>query len=220
VVAGRSRLCPEGREVSINWEDAYASRYRILTSTDGTNYSPAAEVAGEQSWQTTAFAPREARYVRIVGVTRATAYGISFWDVRVAGPADAAVEKAAGRSATASSTERTGLEPAKAVDDSASTRWSSRFSDDQWWRVDLGRTRKVERVAINWEAAYASRYRILTSTDGTTYSLAAEVSIAKAGVQTSSFAPRDARYVRITGVTRATNYGISFWDVQVFGAPD
>ena len=52
------------------------------------------------------------------------------------------------------------------------------------------------------------------------YTLAADVSITKAGVQTTTFASRNARYVKIEGVTRATAYGISFWEVQVFGFAD
>jgi hypothetical protein len=155
-----------------------------------------------------------------VAVTRGTPWGISFWDVRVAGAVDAEVEKAAGRPATASSTEMAGFEPGKAVDGSSTTRWSASFTDNQWWRVDLGRTRKLERVSINWEAAYASRYRIMTSTDGMSYSLAADVSISSPGVRSTTFAPRDARYVRIEGVTRGTPWGMSFWEVQAFGAPD
>ena len=33
----------------------------------------------------------------------------------------------------------------------------------------------------------------------------------------TSFAAASARYVRVLGVTRATQWGISFWDAQVFG---
>ena len=136
------------------------------------------------------------------------------------GPAESATEKAAGRPTTASSTQKSGLESAKAVDGSATTRWSSNFTNNQWWQVDLGSIRQVDRVSINWEAAYASRYKILTSTDGMAYTLAADVTISKAGVHTTSFASRNARYVKIERVTRATAYGISFWDVQVFGFAD
>ena len=208
-------------KVSINWEAAYAPRYWVMTSEDGTTYSLAAEVTiTKAGWKTTAFLQRQARYVKVEGVNRATVYGISFWDLRVGGPAESGTEKAAGRPTTASSTERSGLESAKAVDGSATSRWSSNFTNNQWWRVDLGSIRQVDRVSINWEAAYASRYKILTSTDGMAYTLAADVSITKAGVQTTTFASRNARYVKIEGVTRATVYGISFWDVQVFGFAD
>ena len=210
-------------KVSINWEGAYASRYRILTSTDGTTYTLAADVTiGQQGWRTTAFSARQARYVKLEGVTRATPYGISFWDFRVAGAINNPVEKAAGHPATASSIEAAlpSATADKAVDGSSTTRWSSSVGDNRWWQVDLGRTRQVDKVTINWENAYASRYRIMTSTDGASYTQAADVSIPSAGIHTTTFASRDARYVRIEGVTRATPYGISFWEVQVFGVND
>ena len=41
---------------------------------------------------------------------------------------------------------------------------SSTFADGQWWEVDLGSTRQVDTVSVNWEAAYASQYRISVAT--------------------------------------------------------
>jgi N-acetylneuraminic acid mutarotase len=42
-----------------------------------------------------------------------------------------------------------------------------------------------------------------------------------AGLKSTSFTETDARYVRITGVTRAiSQYGISFWEARVYGSAD
>ena len=73
-----------------------------------------------------------------------------------------------------------------------------------WWQVDLGSAQSIDKVELNWEDAYASRYKILTSTDGTTFTEAADVSIASPGLKTTTFPARSARYVRVQGVTRAT----------------
>jgi hypothetical protein len=129
-------------------------------------------------------------------------------------------DKARNQPATASSSESTALAPAKAVDANSGTRWSSVFSDNQWWRVDLGAIRKVDKVSINWEVAYASRYLIETSTDGVAYTLAKDVSISKKGRVNTTFEARGARYLRIVGVKRATRWGISFYDVEVYGPSD
>ena len=75
-------------------------------------------------------------------------------------------------------------------------------------------------MKLNWESAYASHYRIQTSTDGTNFTEAATSTITRSGVKTTSFTARDARYVRILGVTRATPYGFSLWDASVFGPAD
>jgi hypothetical protein len=129
-------------------------------------------------------------------------------------------DKALNQPTSASSVEKAGLEANKANDGNSNTRWSSSFANNQWWQVDLGRIRKVDKVTLNWEAAYASSYRIQTSTNGTTFTQAASVSLTSPGVKTTTFTARDARYVRILGVTRATPYGFSFWDASVFGAAD
>ena len=206
-------------QVRINWEAAYASSYRLSTSTDGTNFTTAADVAISQAGvQATPFTLRGARYVRITGTTRAIAAGISFWDFNVYGPADTTTgDKALNALATASSSYSADFAPAYGNDGNSGTRWSSAFTDNQWWQVDLGSVRQVDQVRINWEAAYASSYRLSTSTDGTNFTTAADVAISQAGVQATPFTLRGARYVRITGTTRAIAAGISFWDFNVYG---
>ena len=298
--------------VEINWEGAYASRYRILTSTDGTTFSLAAsEQIVAAGLRTTTFSPREARYVRLEADQRATSFGVSFFDFRVFGfsapppqdtsPPDTAItsgptgtttstsasfqfnatepgstfqcrldngtwsdctspkdhtnlttgnhtfevratdpagntdqtpatrtwtinppaqpsgDLALNRPVSASSVQREEFPAGAANDGDSTTRWSSGWLDGQWWQVDLGGSPTIDRVEINWEGAYASRYRILTSTDGTTFSLAASEQIVAAGLRTTTFSPREARYVRLEADQRATSFGVSFFDFRVFG---
>jgi len=129
-------------------------------------------------------------------------------------------DMAAQRSATASSSESAARGPSRANDIDSATRWSSAYLDSQWWQVDLGSVRTIGAVEINWEAAYASRYRILTSTDGAGFTQAADVSLTSARLERTTFAARSARHVRVQGVTRATAWGISFWDARVLGPAD
>jgi N-acetylneuraminic acid mutarotase len=132
------------------------------------------------------------------------------------------LEKAAGRPATSSSIKGVGYEPDKALDRLGSTRWSSKFgADGQWWQVDLGASRKVDRVSLDWFTSYATHYTISTSTDGSTWSQAADVTNNAAGTKDTTFAARDARYVRVTGLSRSiAQYGISFAEARVFGPDD
>jgi LmbE family N-acetylglucosaminyl deacetylase len=124
---------------------------------------------------------------------------------------------ALNHTASASSVEEGGFEAAKANDGNPATRWISAYSDDQWWQVDLGGIRPVNEVRIDWAAAYGSQYRIETSIDGNTFTTAAEVTDTGAGLKTTTFAARGARYVRVQGVTRGTQWGYSFWTAEVFG---
>ena len=145
-------------------------------------------------------------------------------------PAQATGEdKALGRPATASSFQATTRvppscvpwQPAKANDGRSDTRWGSAFLDDQYWQDDLGGPRAVDTVHVNWEVSYASRYRISTSLDGASFSPAATVSISRPGLEVTTFAPRLARYVRVTGIARSDRAkGISIWDARVYGPPD
>ncbi|MGA5097167.1 discoidin domain-containing protein [Streptomyces lavendulocolor] len=124
-----------------------------------------------------------------------------------------------GRPATASSQENGGTPAAAAVDGNAGTRWSSGFSDPQWLQVDLGGPASVSQVVLRWEAAYAKAYRIEFSTDGTNWSTAHSTTTGAGGTETVPVTGT-ARYVRMHGVTRATGYGYSLWEFQVYGNGD
>ena len=124
---------------------------------------------------------------------------------------------ALNKTATSQSVEATGLEANKADDGNSGTRWSSAFADNQWWQVDLGSAQSVDTVKLNWESAYGSHYLIQTSTDGTNFTQAADVTNSGPGIKTTTFTARNARYVRVMGLTRGTQYGFSFWDAEVYG---
>jgi hypothetical protein len=127
---------------------------------------------------------------------------------------------ALNKAASASSTEdnRTDLRPGLANDGNSSTRWSSSYADGQWWEVDLGSVRQIDRVELTWETAYASRYRIRTRrSSGNSWSTVATVTNSSTGVRVHTFPARNTRYVRIQGDQRATRWGISLWDVRVYG---
>jgi beta-glucanase (GH16 family) len=138
--------------------------------------------------------------------------------VAVVGSADAAeVVVSQGKPATASSTEVAGAYlPGEAVDGNNGTRWASTWSASQWWQVDLGSPTAVTRIAINWEAAYATAFSIQFSTNGTSYTQAYATTTGTGGQQSITVSGT-ARYVRINLNTRAlAAYGYSFWEFQVF----
>jgi hypothetical protein len=122
-----------------------------------------------------------------------------------------------GKPATASSFENQGAFPAAAaVDGNTGTRWASAFADPQWLQVDLGASSAITRVELNWEAAYGKTFRIQTSLNGSTWADATPATAGAAGVQ-SVAVTATARYVRMYGTERATQYGYSLWEFKVFG---
>ena len=122
-----------------------------------------------------------------------------------------------GQPATASSTENGSYPASNAVDGNTGTRWSSAFSDPQWLRVDLGGTASVTQVVLQWEAAYAKSFQIQTSADGTNWTTIYSTTTGTGGTQTLNVTG-SGRYVRMYGTVRATQYGYSLWEFQVYGS--
>ncbi|HZG03053.1 MAG TPA: discoidin domain-containing protein [Streptomyces sp.] len=121
-----------------------------------------------------------------------------------------------GKNVTASSQENAGTPATAAVDGDPGTRWASAFSDPQWIRVDLGASANVSQVVLRWEAAYARAYRIEFSANGTDWSTAYSTTTGTGGTETLNVSG-SARHVRVYGTARATGYGYSLWEFQVYG---
>jgi hypothetical protein len=125
-----------------------------------------------------------------------------------------------GKPVATSTVESSSYAGAKAVDGSTTTRWASvEGADPQWLRIDLGQSAAIHRVLLNWEAAYAKKYRIEVSDDGTNFTAATTVDNGD-GKTDDLTLNAHGRYVRFVGVTRATSYGYSLWEMQVFGTTD
>ncbi|MFF3984940.1 discoidin domain-containing protein [Streptomyces sp. NPDC001601] len=121
-----------------------------------------------------------------------------------------------GKAATASSEENAGTAAGNAVDGNTGTRWSSGFTDDQWLQVDLGATAQVNQVVLNWETAYGKDYKVQISADGSNWTDLQSVTGGDGGTDTLTVSGQG-RYVRMLGVHRATQWGYSLWEFQVFG---
>src|SRR5262249_38439332 len=122
---------------------------------------------------------------------------------------------ALGKPTTASSTEQAGTPAADATDGNTGTRWSSAFSDPQWLQVDLGSTQSICQVVIQWETAYATAFQIQTSNDATNWTSIFSTTTGTGGTQTLNVTG-SGRYIRMNGTARATQYGYSIWEFQVF----
>jgi hypothetical protein len=68
---------------------------------------------------------------------------------------------------------------------------------------------------MHWEAAYAKDYQLQLSTDGVGWTTVRRVAGAEGGIEEQGV-DATARYVRVMGTRRATPYGYSLWELQVF----
>ncbi|MCE7004467.1 discoidin domain-containing protein [Kibdelosporangium philippinense] len=119
---------------------------------------------------------------------------------------------------TTSSIEDASFAGNYAVDGDAATRWASaEGSDPQWISVDLGGPAAITKVKLLWEAAYASEYKVQTSSDGTSWSDVKSVTGSDGTVDEVAGLSASGQYVRIYGTKRATPYGYSLFELEVYG---
>lgn len=97
------------------------------------------------------------------------------------------------------------------------TRWSSAYNDGEWLSVDLGNQAFICEVELLWEAAYASSYEVQISGDGTNWNTLHINSASDGGSDKIEITAAQARYLRVVGTTRATEWGISLWELTVKG---
>lgn len=122
------------------------------------------------------------------------------------------------KDAVASSSETSEWTPDKAIDQDPATRWSSGRSDNEWIYVDLGETYTINKVKLDWETAYGKGYEIQVSNDAKNWTTVYSTTTGDGGIDDIHFDPVKARYVRMQGTERATVYGYSLWEFQVFRA--
>jgi len=75
----------------------------------------------------------------------------------------------------------------------------------------------VNRVVLQWEAAYGRAFSIQTSNDGTTWTTIYSTTTGTGGTQDVAVSG-SGRYVRMYGTARATTYGYSLWEFGVYGS--
>lgn len=200
-------------------------------STDGGSVIEK-QTTGERTWDFNTdgaahygMVPDWIEDIRIVGgqevvddlFTGAESYLRTWGNAEQHGPG---VNLASGAAASASTSQwwnpAVSFAPGQAVDGDEGTRWASEWTDDQWLRIDLGSAKPVERVTLDWEAAYAKSYRVELSQDGRNWQTAWSTATGDGGLDTARFAPAQARYVRVHGLERGTKWGYSLQEVGVY----
>lgn len=146
------------------------------------------------------------------------------------GALPASVNLATGKSATSSYELNNNFQAAQAVDGNYTTRWGTNGSNQlDWIQLDLGSVQNIKNVRIYWQLACADDYEVQLSKDNITYTTVfhqTTVPVFKDGEPTSAADAQDhilsvefpARYVRIKANHHNTGYGISIWELEVYGS--
>jgi len=207
--------------VRLNWEAAFGRAYQIQTSPDNGTWTTVFTTTTGDGGVDDLTVTGSGRYLRVLGTQRGTQWGYSLFDLNVYGtpgtnPGSTLLSR--GRPVTVSSVEvGSGHVGANAVDGNTATRWGSAYADPQWISVDLGATRSINRVRLNWEAAFGRAYQIQTSPDNGAWTTVHSTTTSDGGVDDVAVTGTG-RYVRVLGTQRAlAPYGYSLWEFDVFG---
>jgi hypothetical protein len=104
------------------------------------------------------------------------------------------------------------------IDDNRwATEWEgANIDNDRWFLVDLQQSYVLDRITIYWEAAYATAYYIEASDDRQNWRKIYETAVGTGGTE-DLMVNGSGRYVRFKCLTRATQYGVSFFEFEVYG---
>jgi endoglucanase Acf2 len=129
----------------------------------------------------------------------------------------AEVDVAQGKQTKASSAENDGTGAENAVDGKSDTRWSSKWEDPQWFVVDLENTYEIYKIRINWEGAFGKAYKIQFSKNEVDWSTVYSKGNSDGGEDLIEVTG-EAKFVKFLGTERATDYGYSFFDFEVYAS--
>ncbi len=155
------------------------------------------------------------RYVRMYGGKRMTKWGYSLFEFQIypALPPNIAVNKKIFASSGVKS-----YAAGSAVDGNMGTRWGSEYSDPQWIYADMGAMYKINIIDIQWEYAYGKKYIVQKSDNAADWVDVCEIKDNNRTENRIYFdAPFTARYVRIYGKERGTDWGYSIWELKIYG---
>jgi beta-glucosidase len=106
----------------------------------------------------------------------------------------------------------------RAVDSSTTTNWESQYSDPQWIYVDLGASRTIHSIVLNWQNSAGKDYKLQVSDNTSNWNdVVTVIGNNTTGVITYSGLNATGRYVRMYGTARKTAYGYNMFDFQVWG---
>ena len=126
------------------------------------------------------------------------------------------VNLALNKYVTTSTIEKLGLDGFYAVDGNLTTRWSSQFYDPQWIVIDFGSVTTFNQIKLDWEAAYGKEYSIQISNDNANWTTLISQTKGFGGIEQYNVSASAARYLRIYGTKRGTQYGYSLYEIEIY----
>ena len=208
-------------QVVLSWSPAAgATSYNVQSSTtEGGPYTTIASPT-TTSYTNTGLMTNGTTYYYVISAT--DGINVSSNSLEVSATPGPHVNLALNQPVTASSYQASSpyCPAIYAVDGILTTRWASVWTNiPQWIYVDLGATYKITEVELYWEAAYATSFQIQVSSNAATWTPIYSTTTGPGGVQDLTGLSGTGRYVRMYATVRATQYGYSLWEFQIYGIP-
>ncbi len=99
------------------------------------------------------------------------------------------------------------------VNGSLKARWASKQNDPQWIWIDFGRLTKIEKVTIQWEAAYNKNFEIFHSHDNQNWNSAAKID-SKKKCEENLYLNLETHYIRINYAQINELWNYSIWEID------
>ncbi len=231
------------KRIDLLWENAYAKSYSINMSIDGKTWKEIYSTDSGTGGHEIILLEKEtaASFLMLNGIEKGTEWGYSLFELkvfsfkktekkipykdsiglaRIVWPEPLEVKKV-----TVSTTQPPFVEKdeffdkAFICDNNMETRWGSEHADPQWIQLDFGKEVKIKVIKLIWESAYAKEFELEISKNAREWEQIHSVkdkkddSIDEINLQEY----KTARYLRLIGKERGTEWGYSLWEIQVFG---
>ncbi len=200
--------------IKIDWGESAGLLYSIQVSQNGSSWDTVSVIddgAAEES-RTINFEPAQTKYIKVSCSQCAPDDYCVIKEITL-NPSQLLEEIQASASSFFGDDV-----PEFAIDGNLATRWDSEHEiDPSWIMLDFGQKLNLSKVKIRWERASAREYAIELSDDGIGWKSVAEVRNGREEeTRTISFPATEARYLRVFGKKRTTEWGYSIWEIEVF----
>ncbi len=111
------------------------------------------------------------------------------------------------------------LAAGNATDGSASSRWGSTEQNveyaNEWLQVDLLKEETLNKIVINWEAAYAREYNVQISTDNQNWNSVYTATNGQGGIVEIPVTNLKARYIKVNCTRKIATYQNNFYGYSI-----
>ncbi len=194
--------------VTLYWEAAYGKSYDILVSKDKNNWTKVySEENGDGMVDDIYFKKTTARYIKIFGKERGTAWGFSLWEVSIKGIDEEIVLNASSSLKNSSASN--------VFDGNLESIWQSENNDNAWVEFEFKKAKHWGALFIDWGKDFPKSYNISISKDKRNWTLIYNESSGDGGLDKVYVNILHDRFIRISCSKSNNNKGFAIREIYL-----